>query len=304
MKSISELFVFAEVVKSKTFAEAALRLAMSPSAISKKISRLESRLEVRLFNRTTRSLSLTEAGETLFGRALHILDSIEDAENLTKDLTTTPQGTIRIASSDAFTKDVLVPFLSKFFPEYPKLKVIIVPGDGDIDMLRQRIDIAIKFSPPTYSQYVSTKIISDPWIICASPNYLNHHGIPATPQELIKHNCLTIQTHTEHSNLWQFSNSREKIELEINPQFSGIGLVVKEAALKGLGIARLAHFLVYPEIDKKLLVPVLTKFQSNDQRAIYIVYPNREYMPLKNRVFIDELKKYVSENMLHPTVIK
>jgi DNA-binding transcriptional LysR family regulator len=306
MNSISDLTTFVEIVRAGSFVAAAKKLGVTPSGVSKKISRFEQRLGTRLFNRTTRSISLTDAGDLLFSRGSNILDYVDEAESLLKDLSSRPRGTLRIAASDAFAKEVLVPFLTLFSNKYQDLHIDIVPGDGEIDLLDNRIDVAIRFDQPNTESFVSRKLIDDPWVICASPCYLEAHGTPWTPNDLHQHQCLLIRSPSRSSKRWQFrtsettENNSTRYEIEISPTLSGIGLVVKEAAIMGMGVARLARFLVHAELDKKTLVPLLTDFAVDNQRAIYFVYPNRQYLPLKVRLFIDELHNFYND--LHQPV--
>jgi DNA-binding transcriptional LysR family regulator len=295
MNSISDLATFVEVVRAGSFVGAAQRLRMSPSGVSKKISRFENRLEVRLFNRTTRSLSLTDVGDLLFSRGCDILDSVDEAENLVKELSTNPRGTLRIAASDAFSKEILVPFLSQFIHNYPDLHTQILPADGDIDLLDNRIDVAIRFDRPTNSSFISRKLINDPWVICASPDYIKSYGMPGKPSDLKQHRTMLIRAYGRENNRWQFSEGGAISEVALEPVFSGIGLVVKEAALNNIGIARLAQFLVHSELKNNRLVPLLQDYMKADERAIHIVYPNRQYLPLKVRVFIDQLSLFISQ---------
>lgn len=301
MDSISEMTVFAEVVQAGSFVGAARRLGLTASGVSRKIGRFEQRLGVRLFNRTTRSLSLTEPGEALFQRSSHILDSIEAAEGLVRDLGAAPKGTLRVAASDAFALLVLVPFLRGFLERYDGLSVTLVQGDGPIDLLGQRVDVAIRFEQPSHSSFITRKLIDDPWILCASPDYLRAYGRPETPAELQEHRCLTIHARGRTTNRWRFRGDTGRDEtLVVESAFSGIGLAVKAAALQGLGIARLAHFLVWPEVEAGLLVPLLTGFWPKEERAIHAVYPNRQYLPSKTRVFIDELGAYTARELKLP----
>ncbi len=299
MDSISDLSTFVEVVRAGSFVGAARKLRMTPSGVSKKVARFEQRLDTRLFNRTTRSLSLTEAGDLLFSRGTEILDDVDDAENLLKDLGDNPRGTLRIAASDAFAKEILIPFTQLFSERYRQLHIDIVPGDGEIDILDNRIDIAMRFSRPSISSFIARRLLDDPWVICASPAYIETFGEPRTPYELHQHRTLLIRSNRSDATRWQFRNQADaqsqssRFEIPLEPSLTGIGLVVKEAALSGMGVARLARFLVHAELKKGALVSLLNDFTDDDERAIYFVYPNRQYLPLKVRLFIDELHDYV-----------
>lgn len=300
MHPISEMAVFTEVVQSGSFIEAGRRLSLTSSGVSKKISRFEDRLGVRLFNRTTRTLSLTEAGNALFERCENILAAIEDAEDTARDLSTVPKGVLRIAASDALSLQVLVPFLKKFAQDYPEVSVLLLQADGGINLLNERVDVALLFDQPVETSFIARKLIDDPWIICASPEYLEQQGTPAVPSDLLNHRCLTIHAKGQTNDQWTFDANGEAETIRVNSAFSGIGLTVKEAALNNMGIARLAHFLVSSEIAAGKLKPILTDRIKNDDRAIYAIYPNRQHLPFKTRVFVDALNQYTNITLAHP----
>jgi len=293
MDPASDLYLFNEIVKHGSFAGAAAQLNMTPSGVSKRLSRFENRLEVRLFNRTTRTLSLTESGQALHNRAHAILEAIEDAETQTRELSLIPRGRLRVACSDAFAVHVIVPMLVQFYSDYPEVAVTLVQGDGPLDIVEAQVDLAIRFVRPTNTAFVAKRLVDDPWVVCASPAYLEHHGQLKTPMDLSNHRCLTIRAKQEETNKWEFSH-KQQASVMVDSAFSGIGLVVKAAALEGLGIARLANFLVHEEINNGDLVRVLDAYVPDEERCIYAVYPHREYLPLKVRVFIDALEKVVS----------
>ncbi|QTD55707.1 LysR family transcriptional regulator [Parasphingorhabdus cellanae] len=300
MHSTNEMSVFTEVVQSGSFIEAGRRLGLTPSGVSKKISRFEDRLGVRLFNRTTRTLSLTEAGNALFDRCENILAEIEDAEDTARNLSSVPRGVLRIAASDALSLQVLVPFLQKFAQDYPEVSVLLLQGDGGINLLNERVDAALLFDRPAETSFIARKLIDDPWIICASPEYLEQHGTPRVPADLRHHRCLTIHAKGKTNDQWTFDGGDKGETIRINSVFSGIGLTVKAATLQNMGIARLAHFLVSSEIAAGKLKPILEDRIGNDSRAIYAVYPNRQHLPSKTRVFVDALNQYINVTLASP----
>lgn len=306
MDAIGDMTVFAAVVKAGSFVGAARRLGMTASGVSRRIGRFEDRLGVRLLNRTTRRISLTEAGEALYERCDEILASIEEAEEAALHLRRAPRGVLRVAASDAFALKVLIPFLTGFQARYPELRVVLVQGDGPIDLLASRIDVAIRFELPTSTSFVARKLIDDPWIFCASPAYLEAHGRPRTPDDLAGHRCLTIHARDVTSDRWRFDDPADgkPVNLDIASVFSGIGLAVREAALAGLGIGRIAHFLVSCDLAAGDLVPLLTDWMPDEGRAIYLVYPDRRYLPSKARVFIDELAGHVAAALPQPQISK
>lgn len=294
MDSISDLYAFCEIVASGSFVRAAHGLNMTPSGVSKKLSRFEERLNVRLLNRTTRTLALTEAGRDLYAQGKSILASIDEAEARAKHVSLTPRGRLRIACSDAFAVHVLAPMLKGFQARYPEVSITLIQGDGPIDMIEEEVDVAIRFERPTNAAFVAKRLIQDPWVVCASPSYLAQFETPELPEDLISHRCLTIHRRSQSEDKWSFSRDEVIEEVHVSGWFSSIGLVVKAAAMEGLGIARLATFLVKKEIESGSLVSILPDMLLDDQRAIYAVYPHREYLPVKVRVFIDELESAIS----------
>ncbi len=294
MDALSDLHLFKEIVEAGSFVSAAARLDITPSAVSKRLSRYELRLGVRLLNRTTRSLSLTEAGETLFLRGRNILEEVELAELASIDAATKPSGGLRVACSDAFALHVLLPMLQTFQSTYPDVRINVLQGDGPIDMVTERIDVAIRFEQPTNTDFVVRPLIEDPWVVCASPSYLVQHGAPQHPYELATHRCLTIRARDVESADWIFRQGDQRATVTVNSVFSGIGLVVKQAALNGLGIARLAHFLVRESIRQGELVQLFKAFEPADKRSIYVVYPHRDFLPLKVRLFVDHISQHMT----------
>ncbi|MEM7428188.1 MAG: LysR family transcriptional regulator [Pseudomonadota bacterium] len=300
MDQIGDLTLFSTVARSGSLAAAAGQLNMSPSGVSRRLKRFEDRLGVRLFNRTTRSLNMTEAGVSLLERSGDILAAIEEAENAASLLNSDPHGTIRVAASDAFALDVAVPFLKTFRRKYPNLRVMLLQGDGPIDILGSGIDLAIRFEMPTATSFIVRRLAADPWVICASPEYLSKSGSIASPQDLRDHPCLLIHANARTTGRWQFCRADgETYELDIEGSVFGIGLVVREAALAGLGVARLAHFLVREYLEDGALVQVLAEHMPQDDRSIYAVYPDRQFLPTKVRVFLDELSEYLKLTIGH-----
>ncbi len=291
-ESLKNLSLFVTVVEHGGFANSADELGITPSAVSKAIARLEEKLGTRLFTRSTRSIKLTEPGREFYRRALSILTAVNEAEAVVSNLGSEPQGDLRVACSDAFANLVIVPMLERFHKTYPRIRVQIIQGDGPMDLVHQNYDVAIRFERPEQKSLIATPLVSDPWVICAAPDYLRDHPAPERPADLVHHRCLSIFARDRLDDHWGFRGGKRN-SIRVEPVFSGIGLVVKAAALQGLGIARLANFLVAEEIRRKRLVPLLADYQITGARQIYIVTPDREYVPAKSRVFINALKKYM-----------
>ena len=298
MDQIGDLVLFSAVARTGSLAAASERLNMSPSGVSRRLKRLEERLGVRLFNRTTRSLTLTEPGASLLERCDDILSAVEDAESAVSQVNLDPRGILKFASSDAFALLVAVPFLEAFQERYPHLRVMLLQGDGPIDMLADGVDIAIRFELPSTASFIVRKLVADPWVVCASPGYLNQHGPISEPADLHDHRCIVIHANGRTTSRWQFSSAeRATYDIDVEGVTYGIGLVAREAALSGLGVARLARFLVREKLESGELVQVLEEHMPNDDRSIYAVYPDRQYLPTKVRLFLDELADYMAATM-------
>lgn len=284
--------MFVTVVEHGGFANSANELGITPSAVSKAVARLEEKLGTRLFTRSTRAIKLTEPGVEFYRRAVSILAAVNEAEAVVSNLGSEPQGDLKIACSDAFANLVIVPMLERFHKTYPRIRVQIIQGDGPMDLVNQTYDIAIRFEQPEQKNLIVRPLVSDPWVICAAPSYLKDHPAPERPAELIHHRCLSIFARDRLDDHWDFRGGKRN-QVRVEPVFSGIGLVVKAAALQGLGIARLANFLVADEIRQNKLVPLLAEYQITGTRQIYIVTPDREYVPAKTRAFVKALQKYM-----------
>lgn len=290
--------VFVEVARAGSFKGAAEKTGLTPSGVSRKIGRFEERLGVRLFHRTTRSVSLSEAGEVLYERGEKIIESLRDAEDVVRDLSGRPRGQIRIASSAAFTANVLIPFLSSFAKEFDEITATFLQADGGIDIIRERVDLALLFAQPSETTVISSKVFDDPWIVCASPDYLARKGLPSSPHDLKDHACLTIHASSQTYDEWSFVEGGKPLAIKVDSMYSGIGLAMRQAALQGLGVARLAHFLVCQDVLDGKLVPLLSQYWPKCDRSIFAAYPNREYLPTKTRVFLDRLQIYMLQTMI------
>lgn len=289
-ESLKDLSLFVTVVEKGGFASSADILGLSPSAVSKAIARLEDRIGVRLFARSTRTIKPTEAGIEFYSRALSILAAIEEAEAIVTEISTEPRGDLVVSCSDAFATLVVVPMLVNFQQQFPRIKVHIDQGDGPMDLVKEHYDIAIRFERPEQKGLQVTPLADDPWIVCAAPSYLENVPKPERPGDLREHRCLAIRARGRLDDHWLFRGGKRHA-VTVNPVFSGIGMVVKSAALQGLGVARLARFLVANEIERGELVALLDDFQIVGQRQILAVTPDRGFMPVKTRVFLEALHR-------------
>ena len=288
MDKWTEMQVFTEAVKREGFSAAGRQLNLSPSAVSKLVSRLESRLGVRLFNRTTRTLNLTEGGQAFFKRCIEILEDVEDAETSITGFGHVPKGVLRINSTPGFVKHQLLPIMTEFQQLYPQLVVEFQLTGQSVDLIGEGVDLAIRLGLLKDTSLVARKLGESHRIVCAGPAYIEAHGIPSAPVELLQHNCLRLST-GEVFNHWEFYRNGEEEMIEINGNFVTDNVdALYEYALLGGGIVRLSGFMVGEDIKAGRLVPLLQDYSIKKQQ-IHAVFPHRKYLPAKVRVLLDFL---------------
>lgn len=288
MDKSSEMSVFVEVARKGSFSAAARRLQLSPSAVSKLITRMEERLGSRLFNRTTRNLSLTEGGQLYFRRCTAILADIEAAEELLSGYQQAPRGELSVSCSPGFARFQLLPLIPRFLERYPELELNLQATGAKVDLLSNNIDVAIRLGNLKDSSLVARRLGQSHRIICASPDYLAKHGTPKKPDDLVQHNCLTISTDKEF-NRWTLTrgNRQQVVPVSGNLVSNSVDSLY-QMALQGLGIINLAEFIVGADLRAGHLVPLLKSYQS-DSQLMHAVYPHRRHLPAKVRVFVDFL---------------
>lgn len=267
---ISEMEIFSHVVDSGNFSEAARRLQMDPSSISKLILRLETRLGVRLMHRTTRKVVLTEEGERFYHKVVRILADIKEAEG---SLTSQPKGKVRITCSVPFALHQLIPILAEFTFLHPNIEITLLSTDAVVDLLQERCDIAIRIGKLSDSSLKMRKLAESKMILVASPKYLKRHGIPRNLSDLEKHSCLNFYGHPE-LNRWPFKNKKATWEWYAKNSFSADnGESIAKMVLSDGGIARLSAFMVREHITQGKLTPLLEQHNFNEWQPIYLLHP-------------------------------
>lgn len=288
MQRSDEMSVFVNVVREGGFSAAAKVLELTPSAVSKQVSRLEDRLNVRLLNRTTRQLSMTEEGETYFQRATAILADIEEAESLVADRHGSPSGMLRVTSSITFGRHQIVPLMPEFLNAFPDVRLQLSLSDNVVDLVQERFDVAIRVADLNDSSLVARRLAVDRRVVCAAPSYLERYGTPQSPETLRDHNCLVIMNIPSMRD-WEliFGGTARKIHVEGRFETNS-GVAVHEAALDGIGIAQLPAYLVAPDLKAGRLVSFLED-RVAEGKTIYAVYPHTRHLSPKVRAFIDFL---------------
>ncbi len=290
MDRTAEMAIFAKVVEEESFSGAARSMRLTPSAVSKQISRLEDRLGARLLNRTTRRLSTTEEGAAFYQSCVRILDEIEEAETAVSRLHSAPRGTLRVNCGVAFGRHQITPLIPEFLSRYPELGVEITQTDALVDLVEEGADVAIRFGYLRDSSMVARQLAVSRRAICCAPSYIEQHGEPKTPQELADHNCITF-ANFGHLNDWTFRlQNGDEFPFRASGNFiANNGETVFEMVLAGLGIARMAEFLVGPSARSGKLVRILKPYYRDLEVPINAIYPTRRHLSPKVRAFVDFL---------------
>ena len=290
--NIDELSIFIDVCRLGSFASVAKVRSTAPSSISRSIANLEDAVGARLFHRTTRKLSLTEAGKIYLARISPLIEELENARLEAADLADGPSGRLRITATTSFSHMVLAPLITKFLDEFPKVEFDLVLTDRRIDLVDERIDLALRHGALSDSSMVSRRLMSVDYLLVASPNYLKDAPKCENPNDLASHQTLTFALENFRTR-WQFINNSQTIDTPIQPSITASSAsALKELALQGAGISLLADWTVKEEIEQGTLVQLLpnwTALVGDDDPSIWIVYPSRTFLPAKTRAFIDFL---------------
>ncbi|HEX6120244.1 MAG TPA: LysR family transcriptional regulator [Dongiaceae bacterium] len=286
MDRLKSLTTFVHVVENGGFSAAARRLNMSPTMASEHVQALEDQLGARLLQRTTRRISLTEAGQAYYENAARILSELEEADRRVGALQSTPRGRLRLHVGTHIVRFV-APVLTEYMALYPDLSVELTMGERMVDLLEEGYDLAIRATVPADSSLVIRQLAAWRHVPCCSPSYLQSHGEPRTPAELAQHNCLRYAFYP-YGDEWRFAgpggeavSARVKGSLRTNSAEA-----LRIAALGGLGIFLAPGFLVVEDLEAGRLVPLLGEYRPV-AFAINAIYPTRHQVSAKVRAFID-----------------
>ena len=291
MDNFSQLQAFMWANEHGNFSAAARANGLTPSTISKLITRLENRLQVRLFQRGNRSLTLTEEGSAYLVSAREVINAMAEADSLAEAFPTRVSGSLRIHTMTTFAKHQILPWLPEFLATYPGLTVDIQVGAQYVDHFDQGLDIAIHRGVLPDSSRIARKIGESAWVTCASPEYLARRGTPVHPEELMTHDCFNFGFNSAWNN-WQFVVNQEKVTIAITPKaVFAQGDLLRDIALGGGGIVKLAQFHIGADIKAQRLVPVLQAFDIPTKEPIYLIYSNRKHLSPRIRAFRDFLEQ-------------
>lgn len=283
-----ELVAFHAVVKHSSFAKAAEELSLSPSGVSRIVTRLEERLGVRLVQRTTRSLSLTEAGAAFYARASQILDDLADAEAEVQKATAQPRGNLRLTASLLFGEMYIAPLLAEILALYPELSIDLTLTNRFVDIIDEGIDLALRIGALSDSRLIARRLCANKRILVASPDYLARHGVPKHPDELAEHE-MVIYTGFARPREWKLIGPDGPVSVTISGRVGTNNIaVLGDSAKKGLGITVGPTMSVNQELLKGELVRVLEDYEF-EQSAIFAVYPSARQLSTKVRAVVDFL---------------
>lgn len=289
MDQFAALRAFVAVADAQSFSNAARALRIAKSAVSRQVSDLESDLGARLLHRTTRSLSLTEAGRAYFERAARILADLDDANRAVGELQAAPRGRLRISAPMSFGFLHLMPALSDFMARYPEVVVDLAMNDRFVDLVNEGFDIAIQIATLPNSSLIARQLAPARRVICASPNYLSAHGAPRSPNDLKTHACV-FNSNLPSAREWRFvSPDGVPLPVTVNGRLSvNNGDALRVAALRGQGLANLPTFIVGADLQSGALATVLDNFVAQDL-SINAVYSHSRHLSPTVRALIDFL---------------
>ncbi len=284
--STGDLEIFARVVTAGNMSAAGREMGLSPAVVSKRISHLEERLGARLFQRTTRQLTLTESGQGFYDRVVNILAGIEEAEAYVTRRNAIPRGTLKASIPTAFGRMHVAPFMGEFLEQYPDMRLDLELSDNFVDIVGEGFDVAIRIAELEDSSLVARKLAPNHRVICAAPSYLEKVGEPESLSDLSKFNCLTAAA----QEVWRLQGPEGPVSVRVNGNIrTNSTEVVRESVIAGLGVALRSTWDVGPELKSGKLQIVLPEYHESSRVAVYAVYPCRQFIPAKLRVFIDYL---------------
>lgn len=286
MSTFMDMEIFARVVTAGSMSAAGREMGLSPAVVSKRLRRLEDRLGTRLLQRTTRQISLTEAGQGFYERVVAILGSIEEAESYVSRRSALARGTLRVSMPTSFGRMHVAPHLGPFLASNPDLTLSVDMTDEFVDIVGAGFDLAIRIAELSDSSLVARRLAPVHRVLCATPGYLHKHGTPKNVTDLQRHNCLAAT----HQDPWRLEGPDGVVTVRATgPIQTNSSEIVREACLAGLGIALRSTWDVGPELRSGKLHVVLPDYRASRSVGLYAVYPSRRFLPAKVRVFIDYL---------------
>jgi DNA-binding transcriptional LysR family regulator len=294
MDRFTSLTAFVRVAENGGFSAAGRKLNMSTTMVSSHVQALEEQLGVRLLNRTTRKVSLTEVGQEYYQRAVQILTDLEQADDIANSLQSTPRGTLRIHTM-VHMVPLAAPVVARFLLSYPEVKVDLQVGETRVDLIGDGFDLALSMAPPPDSSLIVRNLATWRHVLCCSPGYLERHGGPGQLSDLANHNCIRHALYP-FGDEWHFTD-RNGVSLSVRvggTLITNSGGTVRIAALQGVGVCLAAGFLVHDDLEAGRLVRLLPDYRPVEL-SMNAIYPHKHHLSAKVRTFIDMLVQHSAE---------
>lgn len=289
MDRLQSMEVFRWVVELGSFSRAADRLDLSKATVTAHVAALEKRLGIKLLNRTTRKLALTDDGAAYLDHARRVLSDVEETESMLAAGRTAPRGVLRVDLPTAIGRQFVVPALPRFAAQYPELRVVAILEDRRVDLLEEGIDAAVRVGPLADSTLIARRVYEASWVCCASPDYLALHGTPQRPADLAAHQCLGLYSVTLGAALeWAFEKGGERVAFRPEGALAVSNAeALLDAAVAGAGVGMLFDVTAGRWIASGALRPILADWQRRDRHPISVVYPQSRHLSAKVRAFSD-----------------
>ncbi|MGH8493738.1 MAG: LysR family transcriptional regulator [Moraxellaceae bacterium] len=289
MHAISDLQLFVRVADTGSMSEVARQMSLTPAAASAAIKRLEAGLEATLFERSTRSLRLTQAGESFLGYCRQALELLDEGRASVKQGRENLEGMIHVAAPSDLARNVLRDAFNQFQSRYPGITLTLLLSDSMQNLYREHIDLSLRYGQLQDSSLVARKLADNRVIACASPAYLTQHGSPTTPAELASHNCLRLFRNGQLHSHWRFVRDGVAQDIEVSgDRAANDGALVKQWAMDGVGITFKSLLDIRAELASNKLVDLFPAWQQ-ESYPLYAVMPSRQYQPARVRALVDFL---------------
>lgn len=296
MDQLTALNVFKRVVEFQSFSAAARDIGLSNAAVSKNVSELEKHLGVRLLTRTTRRLSVTEAGERYYQRCVRILDDLDEAGVEAAGLTSKPSGTLKVVAPLSLGLAHLSPALPHYLKQFPDVALELDLNMSISDLANKDFDVAIRAGGTlSDSSLISRTLAPMNLVLCAAPDYLAKHGTPTSPEDLTEHNCV-LNSQYSAAREWVFTRNGEQTSVAVTGRFRANGsIAMTDVLVQGVGIGLMPQFLINDDLRSGRLISLLEAWNTNPLN-IFATYHHRQYVPAKVRSFIDFLAEYYEKH--------
>jgi len=295
LEDLASMALFAQVVQRRSFTAAAREAGLAKSAVSKRISALEERLGVRLLTRTTRSLTLTEEGLRYYEHCAALVTAADAAEDAVAGASTAARGPLRVGAPVTLAQMYLADAVAGFLARWPDIEIDLAVEDRLIDVVEGGFDVAVRITRLADSSLIARRLATDRLVVCAAPSYLAARGRPASPADLVGHECLHYAL-VPHAGEWRFRGPRGAYSVPVRGRLTASnGTVLVRAALAGLGFAVVPRFMVADEVAAGRLELVLEGFRRAEI-GVHAVFASRKQLPARTKLFVDHLVRWFAEH--------